>query len=235
MVKRLAPVQAPPRATVHQKDGSPTWGHDGEIGARRDALVTLMEQSRFLWKPNLSFSNPRHGYLLRRLLNTKLKMRSEQLHSCQVGRLVRAFGVEVLQIKTSLEERLQSSGKQWLDSVRRHHCRHVHRPLLQHGQRLRPQAVFRKKIKMLRLHSYPNQAKTSVMRKIGEPSRCPATLARLGQKRWFVHLCQQFSKVACQCQLGSLSGRSTRDALSIEERTDAFSSFLTDAHVTTGR
>ena len=41
MVKRLAPVQAPPKVTVRQKDGSPTRGHDGEIAARRDALVTI--------------------------------------------------------------------------------------------------------------------------------------------------------------------------------------------------
>ena len=41
MVKRLAPVQAPPKFTVRQKDGSSTWGHDGEIAARRDALVTI--------------------------------------------------------------------------------------------------------------------------------------------------------------------------------------------------
>ena len=41
MVKRLAPVQAPPRVTVRQKDGSPTWGNDGEIAARGDALVTF--------------------------------------------------------------------------------------------------------------------------------------------------------------------------------------------------
>ena len=38
MVKRLAPVQAPPRVTVRQKDGSPTWSHDGEITFRRDAF-----------------------------------------------------------------------------------------------------------------------------------------------------------------------------------------------------
>ena len=41
MVKRLAPVQAPQRVTVRQKERSPTWGHDGEISARRDALVTI--------------------------------------------------------------------------------------------------------------------------------------------------------------------------------------------------
>ena len=41
MVKRLAPVQAPPRVAVRQQDGSPTWGHDDEVGARRDASVTI--------------------------------------------------------------------------------------------------------------------------------------------------------------------------------------------------
>ena len=58
---------------------------------------------------------------------TPVKYKAEDahvhLHSCHVERLVRAFGVEVLQIKTSLEEPLQSSGKQWLDSVRRLHYR----------------------------------------------------------------------------------------------------------------
>ena len=41
MVQRLAPLQAPPRVTVRENDGSPTCGHDGEITARRDALVTI--------------------------------------------------------------------------------------------------------------------------------------------------------------------------------------------------
>ena len=45
------------------------------------------------------------------LLHAKLEMRCGQLHSCQMERLVRAFGAEVLQNKSSLEERLQSSGK----------------------------------------------------------------------------------------------------------------------------
>ena len=49
--RRLAAVQAPPRDTVRQKDGSPTWGHDGESTA---------VQSRFRWKPNLSFTKPRN-------------------------------------------------------------------------------------------------------------------------------------------------------------------------------
>ena len=129
MAKRLALFQAPPRVTARQKYGSPTWVHDGEITARRHALVTFFgAEPLFRWKPNLSFPKPRHGYLLRRLLHTKLEMRCGQLHSCQMERLVRAFGAEVLQIKTSLEERLQSSGKRWLDSVRRLHYRHVRRP-----------------------------------------------------------------------------------------------------------
>ena len=37
-------------------------------------------------------------------------MRSGQLHNCQMERLVRAFGVEVLQSKTSLEGRV---AEQW--------------------------------------------------------------------------------------------------------------------------
>ena len=66
MVKRLAPVQAPPKVTVRQKDGPSTWGHDGEIAAQR-CIGYFLEQSRFRWKPNLSFPKPRNGYLLRRL------------------------------------------------------------------------------------------------------------------------------------------------------------------------
>ena len=111
------------------------------------------------------------------MLHKKLEMRSGQLLGCQMERLVRAFGAEALQTKTSLEERLQSSGRQWLDSVHRLHYRHVRRSLPQHGQRLQPLAVFRRRTKMLRLHSYPNQAKTLGMQKIGELSRCSATVA----------------------------------------------------------
>ena len=156
MVKRLAPFQVPPRVTVRQKDGSPTW-------ERAEMHWSLAEPLSLETEPQLH--QPK-TYLLGRLLNTKLKMRSGQLHSCQVERLVRAFEVEALQMKTSLEERLQSSGKQWLDSLRRLHYRHVRRPSLQPGERLRPQAVFRKKIKMPSLHSHANQAKALEMRKL---------------------------------------------------------------------
>ena len=149
MVKRSARVQAPPRVTQYARKTDHQRGATMvRLKGAEMQLSPFLEQSRFRWKPNPNFPKPRHGSLLRRLLNTKLKMRSGQLHSCQMERLVRAFGVEVLQIKISLEERLQSSGKQWLDSVRRLHYRHVHRPLLQHGQGLRPQAVFRKKIEI---------------------------------------------------------------------------------------
>ena len=136
MVKRLAP-----RVTVRQKDGSPTWGHDGDIEARRDALVTVFGAEPLSSETEPQLPQAKTWIPPETLLNTMLKMRSGQLHSCQMERLVRAFGVEVLPIKTSLEERLQSSGKQWLDSVRRLHYRHVHRPLQQHGQRLRPHGV----------------------------------------------------------------------------------------------
>ena len=87
-------------------------------------------------------------------------MRSGQLRSCQIERLVRAFGAEVLQIKTSLEERLQNCGKQWLDSVRGLYYRHVRRSLLQRVRGLRPQAVFRRKRKTRRPPPHPNQEKT---------------------------------------------------------------------------
>ena len=85
IVKRLVPVQA------RQKDGSPTW-----VTMVRLQLAEMHWcRGRYRWKPNLSFPKPRNGPSL----NTKLRMRSGQLHNCQMGRLVRAFGVEVLQSK----------------------------------------------------------------------------------------------------------------------------------------
>ena len=106
-----------------------------------------------------------------------------------------------MQIIPSLEVRLQSSGKQWLDSVRKLHNRLVRKSLLQHGQRPQPQAVFRKRTKTRRSLSYPNQLKTLGMRRIGEPLHCSATLARLGQKHQFVHLCQQLEKEQAHANL----------------------------------
>ena len=93
--------------------------------------------------------------------------------------------------RPSLEERLQSSGMQWLDSVCRPHCRHLRRSLLQHGQRPQPQAVFRRRTMRRRLLSCRNQEKSLGMRRIGEPSRCSPTLATLGHKHQFILLCQQ--------------------------------------------
>ena len=106
MVKRLAPVQAPPKVTVRQKDGSPTWSHDNEIAARRETLVTIVGAEPLSLQAEPRFFKPRNGYFLRRLLHSKLEMCSGQLHSCQMERLVREFGAEALQIKTSLEKRL---------------------------------------------------------------------------------------------------------------------------------
>ena len=42
MFKLIAPVQAPCKVKVRHKDGSPTWGHDGEITASTDTLVTIL-------------------------------------------------------------------------------------------------------------------------------------------------------------------------------------------------
>ena len=53
----------------------------------------------------------------------------------------------------------------------------------------------RRMTKTRRSLSYPNQEKTLGMRRIGEPLRGLATLARLGQKHQFVHLCQQLERL----------------------------------------
>ena len=87
MVKRLLPVQAPPRVTECARK------IDLQRGVTKMRLLLsemhwsqFLVQSRFRWKPNASFPKPRNGYLLRRLLHTKLKMRSGQFHSCQNGK-----------------------------------------------------------------------------------------------------------------------------------------------------
>ena len=107
--------------------------------------------------------------------------------------------------------------------------KNVHRPLLQHGQGLRPQVVFRKKIKILRLQSYPNQARTLGMRKFGEPSRCSATSARLWQKHQFVHLCQQLQRLQAPMPiwLAPLE-EATRDAIVFQE--NVFERFTNSNH-----
>ena len=70
------------------------------------------------------------------------------------------------------------------------------RPLLQHGQRPQPQAVFRRKTKTRRSLSYPNQDKTLGIRRTGQPLQ-----ARLGQKHQFVHLCQQLERLQANANL----------------------------------
>ena len=117
MVKRLAPVQAPPRVTVRQKDGSPTWCHDGELRTRRDAFGTICGA--------VPLPDAKTWTLPETLVKYKAKDAQwavAQLSNGKAGLCIRSGG----------PERLQSSGKQWLDSVRR---LHYHRPSLQHGQR----------------------------------------------------------------------------------------------------
>ena len=216
MVKRLAPVQAQPKVTVRQKDGSSMWCHDGENAARRDVLVTILEQSRFRRKPNLSFPKPRNGYLLKRLLHTKLAMCSGQQRSCQMEKLVRALEAEALQVKTSLEECLQSNEKQWLDSVSRLHYRRVRKSLLQHGQRPAATGLVPQEDKDAEIaSSCPNQEKD-----IGDAKnwRTIALLSHIG-KAWAKAsvrtLVPAVGKATGPCKFGSLPGRSTRDATAI--------------------
>ena len=174
-------VQAPPRVTVRQQDGSPTWDHDDEVGARRDAALVAIFGAEPLWLKTAPQLSQAKAWVPPETCHLQSGGRAGGLlRSCLVERLVRAFGVEAQMTKTSLEERMRSSGTQWLDSVRRLQYRHVHRPSQQHEQRQRQKAAFRKKTKMLRLHSCSSQAKTLEMQKIGELSRCSATV----EKAW---------------------------------------------------
>ena len=78
---------------------------------------------------------------------------------------------------------------------------------------------------MRRLLSYPSQAKTLEMQKIGEPSRCSATLASVRP------LVPAVTKVLGPCR--SLPGRSARDAVAILE--NVFERFTSPGHQTSRR
>ena len=97
------------------------------------------------------------------------KCQGTAVHGCTTARtetakLSKGAGVMELSKEELERRRLEAVGYEWElrrgGGVRRAHYRHVRRPLLQHGQRLQPQAVFRKKTKMRRLLSYPNQENT---------------------------------------------------------------------------
>ena len=102
----------PPRVTVRQKARSPVWDHDGEIDARRDALVNILGAEPLLLdtEPQTPKSSP--GYLLRRLYNTRRKTPSGQSHICQVEKMDRVFPPGALRTKDGTEERSLNSGRQ---------------------------------------------------------------------------------------------------------------------------
>ena len=114
MAKRLAPVSAHPRVTVRHEAGSPTWDHDGEIDARRDALVIIFGEE------------PLSGYLVRCLYKTRRKTPSGQLHDCQMERLDRAFAAGALTKYGGAVAELWKAvvGQR----ARRSHCQHVPSP-----------------------------------------------------------------------------------------------------------
>ena len=188
-------------------------------------MATILVQSRFDWKPNLSFPKSKNGYLLRRLLHTKLEMRSGQLHSCQMERLVRAPGAEVLQIKTGVEERLQSSGKRWLDSAA---------PLSACAQAI---AAAWTETATTGCSARGQRRRdcflTQTRKNIGDARnwRTIALLSHRGQawaKASVRSLVPAVATVGGPCQFGSLPGRSTRDAVAILE--NVFERFTNSNH-----
>ena len=160
MVKRLAPVQAPPMVTVRQKDGSPTWGHDGEITPRRDALVTFLgaEPLSLEAEPQL----PQAKKLI--LPETPVTYKTGDAQWA-VAQLSNGKAVPCIRSGGPADQnKFGGAGCRAVESggwtacagstfgMCTDHCCSMDRE--------RPQAVFRKRTKMLRLLSFPNQEKT---------------------------------------------------------------------------
>ena len=104
MVKRYAPVQAPPKVTVRQKDGSSTWGHDGEIAARRGALVTIFGAKPLSLEAEPQLSQAKKWILRETLVTHKagdVQWATAQLSNGKAGPCNRSGGPAD---KTSLEE-----------------------------------------------------------------------------------------------------------------------------------
>ena len=193
-----------PPVTVRQKAGSATWDHDGEIDARRDALVNHIFGAEPLspdTEPQISQASP--GHLLKRLYATRRKTPIEQSPNCQMERLDRALAAGALRTEVRTEARLRNFGRQWLDSAQRPHCRHVPSLLLMHGRRRLPLPASHRNRKMWGLLSCPSQAKD-----IGDAKKW-RTIAL------FSHIGKAWSSASGPCQ--SLPDRSTRDAVAILE------------------
>ena len=98
--------------------------------------------------------------------------------------------------KTSSEERLQSSGQR--AQAPQSACAQV---IAAAWLETAATGRVRRRTKTERSLSYPNQETTLGMRRVGEPLHCSATLARLGQKHQFVHLCQQLERLQAHANL----------------------------------
>ena len=148
----------------------------------------FLEQSRFRWKPNLSFSET--------LVTYKAGDVQWAIAQLSMKKLVRALGVDALQIKTSSEERLQSSAQR--AQAPQSACAQV---IAAAWLETAATGRVRRRTKTERSLSYPNQETTLGMRRVGEPLHCSATLARLGQKHQFVHFCQQLERLQAHANL----------------------------------
>ena len=139
MVKRLAPVQAPPNVTVRQKDGSPTWSHDGDISARRDALVTIFGAEPLLLEAEPQLLQAKKWILPE--TPVAYKAGDAQGDSCTI---VKWKGCSVRSERRPADQNKFGGAvaEQWKAVVGKR-AQAVRRSLSQHGQRPQSQAVVR--------------------------------------------------------------------------------------------
>ena len=219
MVKRFSSgPRRRPEVTVRQKDGSPTWGHDGEVGARRDALVTILgaEPLSLETEPQL----PQAKAWTPPGKPVKYEAEDAQVGSCTAGkwrRLARAFGVEVLQIKTSLEERLQSSGKAVVGQSAQAPLSACAQAIASAWTDIAATGSVPQEDKHGEIAFLPKPGKDiGGCKKLENHQRCSATLERLEQKHQFVPGCRPMS-VWQKSQAHANLKLAPRDAIAILE------------------
>ena len=228
MVKRLAPVQAPPRVTVRQKDGSPTWGHDGEITARRDALVTIFGAEPLSLEAEPQPLQAKKWIPPETLVTYKAgdaQWAVAQLSNGKAGPCIRSGG------PADQNKFGGAVAEQWKAVV----GRRAQAPLSACAQAIA--AAWTETATTGRLPQEDKDAEIAFLPKPGKDIgdaknwRTIALLSHIG-KAWAIAsvrpLVPAVAKVAGPCQFGSLPGRSMRDAAGILE--NVFERFTNSNH-----